>query len=150
MVKQVLYLDDLKVGDTFVSEKYSLSADKIKNFAQEFDPQVFHCDENLAEDTFFKGLAASGWHTAAITMKLLTESLPFAHGIIGAGGEINWPQPTRPTDNLYVMSTIKEIKYSKSKPNQALLFVETETLNQHNEICQKLDSKLLSFKKSTT
>ncbi len=148
MMKQALYLDDLKVGDTFVSGTYQVSEDKIKKFACEFDPQVFHCDEQLAEDTFFKGLAASGWHTASITMKLLTESLPFAHGIIGAGGEINWPQPTRPDDILYVKSTIKEIKLSKSKPNQALLLVESETLNQKNEVCQKLKAKLLSFRKS--
>ncbi|MFC5589642.1 MaoC family dehydratase [Sporosarcina soli] len=147
-MKQALYLDDLKVGDTFVSERYQLSTEKIKEFAREFDPQVFHCDEQLAEDTFFKGLAASGWHTASITMKLLTESLPFAHGIIGAGGEINWPLPTRPDDILYVKSTIKEIKPSKSKPNQALLLVESETLNQKNEVCQKLTAKLLSFRKS--
>lgn len=143
-----LYLDDLKVGDTFISEKYHLDADKIKKFAREFDPQVFHCDENLAKDTFFKGLAASGWHTAAITMKLLTASLPFAHGVIGAGGEIKWPQPTRTNDVLYVKSTIIEIKPSKSKPNQALLFVECITLNQRNEVCQNLSAKLLSFRKS--
>ncbi|WP_338452821.1 MaoC family dehydratase [Niallia oryzisoli] len=147
MVKQALYLENLKVGDTFISETYQLSADKIKSFAREFDPQVFHCDENLAEDTFFKGLAASGWHTAAITMKLVTESLPFAHGIIGAGGEITWPQPTRSNDVLYVKSTIKEIKPSKSKPNQALVIVECETLNQRDEVCQILTAKLLSFKK---
>lgn len=147
MVKQTLYLEDLKVGDTFISETYQLSADKIKGFAHEFDPQVFHLDENLAENTFFGGLAASGWHTAAITMRLLTESLPFAHGVIGAGVEINWPQPTRPNDVLYVKSTIKEIKPSKSKPNQALVIVDCETLNQHNEVCQNLTAKLLSFKK---
>ncbi|MEG6521977.1 MaoC family dehydratase [Desulfotomaculum sp. 1211_IL3151] len=148
MVKQALYLDDLKVGDTFISEKYPLNADKIKRFAHEFDPQVFHCDENLAKTTFFKGLAASGWHTAAVTMKLLTDSLPFAHGIIGTGGEIKWPQPTRPNDVIYVKSTIKEINPSKSKPNQAILLVESETLNQRNEVCQNLTAKLLSFRKS--
>ncbi|PWA07072.1 dehydratase [Pueribacillus theae] len=148
MVKKALYLDDLKVGDSFISEKYHLSADKIKRFANEFDPQAFHCDESLAEDTFFKGLAASGWHTAAVTMKLLTGSLPLAHGIIGAGGEITWPQPTRPNDVLYVKSTIKEIKPSKSKPNQALVIVECETLNQRNEVCQRLVTTLLSFRKS--
>jgi|SRR5690625_565651 len=148
MVKQVLYLDDLKVGDTFISENYQLNANKIKEFAHDFDPQAFHIDEDLAEDTFFQGLAASGWHTAAITMKLLTDSLPFAHGVIGAGGEINWPQPTRPNDVLYVKSTIKEIKPSRSKPNQALIFVECETINQRNEVCQNLAARLLSFRKS--
>ncbi|UJL46657.1 MaoC family dehydratase [Virgibacillus sp. NKC19-16] len=147
-MKQELYLDDVNVGDTFISETYHLNPDKIKRFASEFDPQDFHLDETLAEDTFFNGLAASGWHTAAITMRLLTSSLPFAHGVIGAGGEIKWPRPTRPNDILYVRSTIKEIKPSKSKPNQALLSVESETLNQRDEVCQNLTSKLLSFRKS--
>jgi|SRR5690625_1913327 len=147
MEKQMLYLDDVNVGDTFISENYLLSADKIKKFANEFDPQVFHLDEKLAGNTFFKGLAASGWHTAAITMKLLTESLPFAHGVIGAGGEIKWPRATRPNDVLYVKSSIKEIKPSKSKPGQAFLFVDCETINQKNEVCQQLTAKLLSFKK---
>ncbi|WP_339228551.1 MaoC family dehydratase [Oceanobacillus sp. FSL K6-2867] len=148
MANQILYLEDLKVGDVFISETYELNANKIKAFAREFDPQDFHSDENLAEHTFFKGLAASGWHTAAVTMRLLTESLPFAHGVIGAGGEIKWPRPTRPNDVLYVKSTIKEIKPSKSKPNQALLFVESKTFNQHNEVCQQLVAKLLSFQKN--
>ncbi len=81
-------------------------------------------------------------------MKLLTSTMPFTHGIIGAGGEIKWPQPTCPEDVLYVKSTIKEILPSKSKPNQALIIVECETINQRNEICQILEIKLLSFKKS--
>lgn len=147
MAKQTLFLEDLKVGDVFISETYELSTDKIKAFAHEFDPQVFHCDEILAKDTFFKGLAASGWHTASITMSLLTKSLPFAHGVIGAGGEIKWPRPTPSTDVLHVKSTIKEIKPSKTKPNQALLFVECETINHHNEVCQHLVAKLLSFRR---
>lgn len=150
MAQQKLYLDDVRVGDSFISETYDLSADKVKTFACEFDPQDFHCDEELAEGTFFKGLAASGWHTAAITMRLLTESLPFAHGVIGAGGEIKWPRPTRPNDVLYVKSTIKEINPSKSKPNQALLIVESKTFNQNEEVCQYLIAKLLSFKKKTS
>lgn len=146
MAKQKLYLEDLQVGDSFFSEKYALNNEKIKTFAQAFDPQIFHLDEKEAESTFFQGLAASGWHTAAITMRLLTESLPFAHGIIGAGGEIAWPRPTRSGDVLYVRSRIKEIKPSRSKPDQAIVVVESETINQKNEVCQLLTANLLSFK----
>lgn len=145
---RALYLDDLKIGDTFISEKYQLNADEIKEFAREFDPQDFHCDEDLAEDTFFGELVASGWHTAAITMKLFTASMPLADGLIGAGGEIKWPQPTRPNDALYVKSTIKEIIPSKSKPNQGLLIVECKTLNQKDEVCQTFLVKMISFRKS--
>lgn len=148
MTKQKLYLDDLNVGDTFVSDTYQITADDIKRFANEFDPQVFHTDEQLAKDTFFKGLAASGWHTASITMRLLTSSIPFAHGMIGAGAEIKWPQPTRPDDILHVECTITDIKPSKSKPNQALITVDCKTINQNNEVCQELITKTLSFKKN--
>lgn len=147
-MKEKLYLNDLNIGDTFISEEYPLSAEKIKKFATEYDPQDFHIDEQLAEETFFKGLAASGWHTASITMKLLTESLPFAHGIIGAGAEISWPQPTRPNDILHVESKIIQINPSKSKPNQALVTVKSETINQRGEVCQILIAKLLTFKRS--
>src|SRR6516164_2008095 len=91
-----VYLEDLTVGAVFTSSEYPLDVEQIREFAQRFDPQPFHLNEETAKDTFFGGLAASGWHTAAITMRLLVESLPFASGVIGAGGEITWPRPTRP------------------------------------------------------
>ena len=147
MNKQLLYFDDLTVGDSFMSEACHITADKIKTFAKEYDPQVFHLDEEAAEDTFFKGLAASGWHTAAVTMRLITKSIPFSAGIIGAGGDIKWPHPTRPGDVLHVKSTIKEIKPSRSKPNQAIVVIEAETINHQQEVCQILTANLLSFKK---
>lgn len=99
-----LFLEDLKIGDRFVSDEHRLDAQQIKDFARQFDPQPFHLDEAQAQRSFFQGLAASGWHTAAITMKLLVPSLPLAAGIIGAGGEISWPTPTRETDILHVES----------------------------------------------
>ncbi len=85
-----LFMEDLKIGDRFVSGEHRLDAEQIKLFARQFDPQPFHLDEEEARSTFFQGLAASGWHTAAITMKLLVPSVPLAEGIIGAGGEISW------------------------------------------------------------
>ena len=108
---QQLYLDDLHVGQRFTSGSYLMEAARIKEFAAEFDPQPFHLDQVAAEASVFKGLAASGWHTAAVAMRLLVDGgLPFANGIIGFGGEIAWPKPTRPGDTLQVESEIIEIK----------------------------------------
>ena len=112
---QQLYLDDLHVGKRFTSGSYLMEAARIKEFAAEFDPQPFHLDEAAAQASVFRGLAASGWHTAAVAMRLLVEGgLPFANGIIGFGGEIAWPKPTRPGDTLQVESEITEITPSRS------------------------------------
>ncbi|MEE1923931.1 MaoC family dehydratase [Pseudomonas sp. 148P] len=142
-----LYLDDLKVGDVFVSADHLLDADQIVAFARQFDPQPFHVDAEAAKDSFFQGLAASGWHTAAITMKLLVQSLPLARGVIGAGGEISWPQATRPGDVLKVTSTVLDIRPSRSKPDRGMVVVQSLTSNQRDEVCQKLTSKVLCFRR---
>ena len=105
-----LYLEDLYVGQKFKSREYQLDADEIMEYAREFDPQIFHTDPEQAKHTFFRGLAASGWHTASITMRLVTESLPMSHGVIGAGvEELAWPQATRPEDSLHLESEILEM-----------------------------------------
>ena len=101
-----VYLEDLALGMEFRSAEHALDEAQIVSFARQFDPQPFHLDAEAAKDTFFQGLAASGWHTAAITMKLLVDSLVFSQGIIGAGGQIDWPRPTRPDDVLHVLSKI--------------------------------------------
>jgi acyl dehydratase len=138
------YLDDLKVGQRFVSGAHTLDADEIKAFAAQFDPQRFHLDEEAAKDTFFGGLVASGWHTASITMKLLvTGGAPLAGGVIGAGGEIVWPRPTRPGDRLHVESEIIEITPSRSRPERGTVTVRSETLNQRGEIVQAMTAKLV-------
>ena len=103
------YLDDLKAGDRFLSGKHTIDEVQIKSFAAQFDPQPFHLDDEAAKATLFGGLAASGWHTAAITMRLLVGGLPLAGGIIGAGGEITWPKPTRPGDVLQVESEVASV-----------------------------------------
>src|ERR1700722_13505750 len=96
-----LFLDDLHVGQRFPSTLQVVRADQIKRFAAEFDPQPFPLDEDAAANSLFAGLAASGWHTAALTMRLLvTGGVPIAGGIVGAGGEIAWPRPTRPGGEL--------------------------------------------------
>ena len=143
-----LYLDDLHVGQRFTSGTHLIEEAEIKKFAAEFDPQPFHLDQAAAEGTLFKGLAASGWHTAAIAMRLLvTGGLPLANGIIGFGGEIAWPKPTRPGDILRIDSEIVEIAPSRSKPQQGTVTVRNIMLNQRGETVYVLTAKLLVFRR---
>ena len=134
----VRYLDDFAVGQTFGSGRLRIDAQRIKTFAAEFDPQPFHLDEEAARNSLFRGLAASGWHTAALTMRLLVESeLKPAGGIVGAGfGEFRWPRPVRPGDELRVESEVLEVRPSKSRPEQGIIKVRTTTLNQDGEAVQ--------------
>ena len=143
-----LTLDDLFVGQKFVSAEYKLDADKIKEFAKEFDPQPFHTDEEAARSTFFRGLAASGWHTAAITMRLIVTSLPIKGGLIGAGGNLSWPKPTRPGDTLHVETEIVEIIPSRSRPDRGRATMRCTTLNQNNEPVQTMTSQLVVTRRS--
>ncbi len=142
-----LYLEDLHVGQRFTSGLYHMEEDRMKMFAAEFDPQPFHLDEAAAQRSIFRGLAASGWHTAAATMRLMVGSLPFASGMIGLGGEIAWPKPTRPGDMLRVDSEIIEIVPSRSKPNQGVVIVRSTTLNQNGDHLQAFTAKILVFKR---
>jgi acyl dehydratase len=146
-VTGTLYLDDVKLGDRFLSREHALDAEQIIDFASNFDPQRFHLSDAAARDTLFKGLAASGWHTASITMRLLVESLPLADGVIGAGVELSWPRPTRPGDILHAESTVTEIRPSRSKPDQAIATIETLTMNQNGEVLQRMLSKNVLFRR---
>jgi len=145
---QRLFLDDLYVGQRFTSGTYRMEEEQIKAFAAEFDPQPFHLDPAAAQGSVFRGLAASGWHTAAVTMRLLvTGGWPLAHGIIGLGGELTWPKPTRPGDTLQVESEVLAILPSATKPNQAVVTVQSTTRNQAGEPVQVFTSKILVFKR---
>jgi acyl dehydratase len=144
-----LYFDDLKVGQKFTSDTHALDAAQIAAFARQFDPQPFHLDDEAAKNTMFGGLAASGWHTAAITMRLLVSSRPeIAGGLIGGGGEILWPRPTRPDDILHVESEIIEVKPSRSRPERGMAIMRTETRNQRDEVVQVFTSKLVVPRRS--
>lgn len=146
--EQKLYLEDLYVGQRFTSNSYLIDEEQIKAFAAEFDPQPFHLDHSVAQMTVFGGLAASGWHTAAVAMRLLvTGGLPLGNGIIGLGGELSWPNPTRPGDTLHVESEIMEVVPSRSKPNQAIVKVKCTTTNQHGQPVHVFTSKVLVFKR---
>jgi acyl dehydratase len=139
-----LFLDDLHVGQTFTSASHHLDAEQIKRFAGEFDPQPFHLDENAAARSLFAGLAASGWHTAALTMRLLVNGgAPMAGGLVGAGVEITWPKPVRPGDELHVVSEIMDIVPSRSKPDRGIVILRSETRNQRGDVVQVLTSKLV-------
>jgi acyl dehydratase len=132
------YLEDFAPGQVYRTAALRVTPEDIKRFAGEFDPQPFHLDDAAAAKSFFGGLAASGWHTAALTMKLLvTGELQPAGGIIGAGfEEFRWPRPVRPGDELHVESEILEVRPSKSRPTQGLIKVRTTTLNQDGEPVQ--------------
>ena len=140
-----LFLEDFAVAQTFASGRLRIEKERIKTFAAEFDPQPFHLDEDAARETIFRGLAASGWHTAALTMRLLVESeFKPAGGVVGAGfEELRWPRPVRPGDELRVESEILEVRPSKSRPDQGLIKVRTTTLNQNGEAVQIFTGNLI-------
>jgi acyl dehydratase len=132
------YLEDFTVGQTFGSGRMRITKEEIQAFAAEFDPQPFHLDEAAAQQSFFRGLAASGWHTAAITMRLLVESdLKPVGGVIGAGfDEFRWPRPVRPGDELRIESEVLEVRPSRSLKNSGFIKLRTTTLNQDNQPVQ--------------
>src|SRR3989441_8200794 len=132
------YLEDFAVGQIFGSGRLRVEKERIKTFAAEFDPQAFHLDDAAARASIFRGLAASGWHTAAMTMRLLVASdLQPAGGIVGAGfDEFRWPTPVRPGDELRVESEVLEVRPSKSRPDLGIIKLRTTTLNQNGEAVQ--------------
>lgn len=139
-----LYFEDLEVGRRFETGSVIVERDAIKRFAADFDPQLFHLDERAAEGTFFGELVASGWHTAAITMRLLvTSGLPIAGGVIGAGGEVVWPKPVYPDDELTVGVEVVASKRSASRPDRGLVTVRSETRNQKGEVVQVMTARLV-------
>jgi acyl dehydratase len=141
-----LYLEDVVVGTEFVSGEVTITAEEIIAFATQFDPQPFHLDPDAARESFFGELAASGWHTAALTMRLLvTEGPQIAGGTIGAGGELFWPSPTRPGDRLHVRVTVDSVTPSKSNPTRGSAILRVETLTDRDELRQLFTVRTLLF-----
>lgn len=139
------YLEDLSVGQRFDAGPITLDPQAIKRFAAEFDPQPFHLDDVAAHDTLFGGLAASGWHTAAVTMRLLVEcGFKPVGGVIGAGiEELQWPKPTRPHDTLSIEAEILELRTSQTRPERGMAKVRVTTLNQSREVVQSYVGNLV-------
>lgn len=139
-----LYLEDLRVGQRFFSASEQLTLELIKRFAAEYDPQPFHMDETAARSSMFEGLVASGWHTAAVSMRLLVGGgLPIAGGILGTGGELLWPKPVRPGDTLHVETEVLEIVPSRSKPDRGMVRVRALTINQDGETVQSFTPRMV-------
>jgi acyl dehydratase len=133
-----LYLEDLHIGDRFGSGAIEVTEESIIAFARDFDPQQFHLDVKAAKESIFKGLAASGWHTAAMSMKLfVTGELRLAGGSIGLGvDELRWPQPVRPSDVLRLETEILDVRASRSKPDRGIIRIRNVTTNQRREVVQ--------------
>lgn len=139
-----LYLEDLTLGQIFESGSVTVTSDAIKRFAAEFDPQPFHLDEEAAKTTLFGGLAASGWLTTAMTMRLMVDSFPLAGGLIGAGVDaLRWVRPVRPGDRLKVRCEVLELRPSKSRPDRGMAKVRVVTLDQDGEAVQSFVSDMV-------
>ncbi len=144
-MSRVYFLEDFAVGQTFATPRRRIDADAIKSFARQFDPQPFHVDEEAAKNSVFGGLAASGWHTAALTMRLMTDGdFKPAGGIIGVGfDELSWQRPVRPGDELRAESEILEVRPSKSRADRGMIRVRTTTYNQNGEAVQVFTGNLI-------
>jgi acyl dehydratase len=147
---QSLYLEDLAPGQRWVSATLRVEEAAIRAFAEQFDPQPFHLDPVAARSTFFGGLAASGWHTAALTMRLLvTGGLRLAGGLIGTGGTLSWPKPTRAGDVLRVETEVLEVKPSRSRPDRGMAIFRCSTLNERDEVVQVFTGNLLVWRRNS-
>jgi acyl dehydratase len=144
------YFDDLKTGDRFQSPPLDVPGKAIIEFAEKFDPQMFHLNPKSAERSIFKGLVASGWHTAAITMRLFVQTVNFAQGAIGLGvDELRWPNAVRPGDALQVETEILEARLSQSKPNHGIIRLRNVTKNQRGEIVQTMTAHAMVPRRAT-
>lgn len=145
LIKQTLNVSKLKEGDTFESEEYTLNRDEIIQFSSEFDPQYFHVNSALAKESFFGELVASGWHTAAVTMRLWMESMEIEHGLVGSTVNMTWPKPVKPMDTLKVLAKIKSISKSKSDDNRLKIVFNNQTINQDGDVVFEYEANVLGF-----
>jgi len=146
------YFDELEVGQIFKGPtSHALDREQIFEYARRFDPQPFHVDEEAAKATLFQGLAASGWHTTSITMRLMVEgAMPLAGGCIGAEATVAWPEPTRPGDVLTVESEVVELIPSRSRPDRGIAVIRCTTKNQDGKVRQVLTGKMVVPRRPAT
>ena len=140
-----LFFEDLSVGQKFRTQTITVDLERVKAFAAEFDPQPFHLDEAAAGSSIFGGLVASGWHTAALTMRLMVDGeLSIAGGLVGVGVEqIRWPQPVRPGDRIHVETEVVEVRPSRSNPSRGIVRFKSQTLNQNDEVVMEQTAALV-------
>jgi len=141
-----LYLEDLSVGQIFRSDSRVLTAEEMIRFARDNDPQYFHLDAEAAKASLFGGLVASGWQTAALSMRLLVEGpAPFAGGLVGMSADLSWPKPVRPGDSIRIEGEVTDIRRSRSSPDRGVVTMKLTTYNQRDEPVQKLSARVLVF-----
>ena len=146
----MIWFEDIEIGKETEYGSYEVTREEVLEFARKYDPQPFHLSDEAAAKTHFGRIAASGWHTAGITMSLLVKSgMPISGGLIGAGGEIEWPRPVRPGDVLQVESEVLAVVPSRSRPERGMITVKSVTKNQRGEVVQTLTSKMLVWKKGS-
>lgn len=147
-----LYLEDLNVGDRFGSDTFDVTAESIIAFARDFDPQPFHLDLAAAKRSVFEELVASGWHTAAMSMKLfVTGELRLAGGSVGLGvDELRWPRPVKPGDTLRLETEILDVRPSQSKPDRGIIRIRNVTTNQHDQVVQTFVASVLVRRRPAT
>lgn len=145
------YFEDFAVGQTFRSGSREVTVEEIVAFARQFDPQPFHLDAAAAAGSLFGGLVASGWHTAALTMRMLVDSdLNPGSGTIGAGvDELRWPRPVRPGDVLHLEGEIVEVRPSRSRPELGIVKLRASTLDQNGEVVQVFSPVLMVRRRPT-
>lgn len=140
------YLEDLSVGQTFRSELRMLTAEEMICFARDNDPQYFHIDAEAAKTSLFGGIVASGWQTAALSMRLLVEGpAPFAGGLVGMSADLSWPKPVRPGDSIRIEAEVTQISRSRSRPDRGIVSLRLTTYNQRDEPVQKISARVLVF-----
>ncbi len=145
MTETKLSLKDLYIGQRFVSESFTFTAEEIKSYAAQFDPQPFHMDEEAARHSPFGGLVASGWHTASVSMRLIVNSIHLDCGLIGLGGTLNWLRPVHPGERIFVESEIISLSPSRSKPGQAVVEVHCQVENNKGDTVIEFTTKLMVF-----
>jgi acyl dehydratase len=148
----VKYAEDFPVGVRRELGSTTLAEDDVIRFAREFDPQPFHVDKAAAEQGFYGGIIASGWHTCSLTMRIMVDNYLSDAAALGSPGidELRWLKPVRPGDRLTVYSTVREVKNSTSKPDRAVLTTETEVENQAGDVVLTMLGKTMMLRRPAT
>ena len=139
------YFEDLKPGDKFHTAEYEMTAAEIMAFARQYDPQPFHTDPEAAKSTLFGGLVASGWHTAAVSMRLMVQGeMKLDGGVIGQGMEgMRWPRPVLPGDRLRVVTEVVDLQPAPQRPDRGVIKLRCQTFNQADKVVQDMTATLL-------
>ena len=146
------YLEDFAVGQTFGSGRLRVDKERIKTFAAEFDPQPFHLDEEAAKGTLLRGLAASGWHTTALFMRMMCEGFLLRSASMGSPGidELRWLRPVRPGDTLSGTATVVSARASSRRPEMGIVTFLFEISNQRGEPVMRIKNPIMFARRAAS